>query len=134
MTTYSRRYKSLGPIARYRAEKMLATGDPAAILHALLRLSLHGPDFGYAERKALEYVHHPDVWVRRNAATALGHVARVHGSADVDAVMRALVSMLSDPEACGWADDALDDMEMYMQADRNRYGAAGKAVPQAEIT
>jgi hypothetical protein len=134
VTTNSTRFKTLGPISRTRADKMLATGEPTAILYALLRLSLHGPDFEYAERKALEHVRHPDAWVRRNAATALGHVARVHGSIDVDTVMRTLVSMLNDPEACGWADDALDDVEMYMQADRSHYGAARKAVPPAEIT
>lgn len=102
---------------------MIASGDPVAIMYALLRLSLHGPDFAYAEQRALEYVGHPDPWVRRNAATALGHVARVHGSCDLDAVMAALVAMLDDPEACDWADAALDDVEHAMNADRRRYQA-----------
>ncbi|HET7459990.1 MAG TPA: hypothetical protein VFJ82_02035 [Longimicrobium sp.] len=117
----------MDPITRVQAEKMFASGDSRQILRAVLRLSLHGPDFAYAERKALELCAHPDVWVRRNAATALGHVSRVHGSVDVDAVMHALVALLDDPEVFGEADDALDDVEHYMKTDRRRYMAAAKA-------
>jgi hypothetical protein len=90
-------------------------------MYALLRLSLHGPDFAYAERMALANASHPDPWVRRNAATALLHVARLNGSVDLDAVMTTLVKMLDDPEAFGWADDALDSIEMSMNTDRRRY-------------
>src|SRR6185312_14091062 len=97
------------------------------ILRALLRLSLHGPDFAYAERKALEHADHPDVWVRRNVATALSHVSRVHGSIDVNAVMMTLVKSLDDPEVADWADFALDEVEMYMHTDRRHYVASADA-------
>jgi hypothetical protein len=93
-------------------------------MYALLRLSLNGPDFAFAERMALKHAMHPDEWVRRNAATALSHVARLHGSIDLDAVMTTLVKMLDDPEASGWADDSLDELEIYMNTDRRRYMGA----------
>lgn len=97
-------------------------------MYAILRLSLNGPDFAFAERVALEHATHPDEWVRRNSATALLHVARLHGSIDLDAVMTTLVKMLDDPEAFGWADDVLDEIEIYMKTDRRRYMAT-PAVP-----
>ena len=73
---------------------------------------------------ALKHATHPDEWVRRNAATALSPVARLHGSTKPDVVMTTLVRMLDDPEASGWADDALDELEIYMKTDRCRYMGA----------
>jgi hypothetical protein len=116
-----KRLQPLSPIYRRVAERWLASDDPRKILYALLRLSLHGPDFAFAERMALEHAGHPDVWVRRNVANALLHVARLHGSIDLDAVMTTLIGMLDDPEVFGWADDALDEIEIYMKTDRRRY-------------
>jgi hypothetical protein len=120
VTVRSRRY-SLGLIRRSVADRWLASEDPEKVMYALLRLSLHGPDFAYAERMALEHATHPDAWVRRNAATALLHVARLNGSVDLDAVMTTLVKLLDDPEAFGWAEDALDSIEIWMKTDRRRY-------------
>lgn len=111
------------------AARWLASEEPTLVLYALLRLSLNGPDFAFAERMALKHATHPDEWVRRNAATALSHVARIHGSIELDAVMTALVKMLDDPEASGWADDALDEVEIYMKTDRGRYTAANTELP-----
>ena len=121
MTTRRRQFESLGPIRRDVAERWLASDDPRKVLYALLRLSLHGPDFAYAERAALERADHPDVWVRRNVVTALSHVARLHGSIDLDAVMCALIRLLDDPEVGGEADFSLDEIEIYMKTDRRTY-------------
>lgn len=87
-------------------------------MYALLRLSLNGPDFAFAEKKALENASHPDVWVRRNAATALLHVARLHGSIDLETVMKTLLGMGEDPEVFDWSDSAIDEIEIYMETDR----------------
>jgi len=114
---------TLSPIRRDVAVRWLASEEPTLVMYALLRLSLHGPDFAFAERMALKHATHPDEWVRRNAAAALSHVARLHGSIDLDAVMTTLVKMLDDPEASGWADDSLDELEIYMKTDRRRYMA-----------
>src|SRR5438128_657620 len=96
VTVRARGYESLGPITRSVAARWLASNDREKMVRALLRLSLHGPDFAFAERTALEHANHPDVWVRRNVATALSHVSRVHGSIELEAVMETLVSLLDD--------------------------------------
>jgi len=106
--------EDMGPISLARAERAIGSGDPREISLALLRLALHGPDWVRAEQLAHAHVHHEDVWVRRNAATALGHIARVHGQLDTDAALRALHVLREDPELTDWADAALDDFEMYL--------------------
>lgn len=121
--TVSVRSYGLGPIRRDVANRWLASEDPRKIMYALLRLSLHGPDFAFAEKMALEHATHSDLWVRRNAATALLHVARLNGSIDLRAVMTTLLKMGEDPEVFDWSDSALDEIEIYMNTDRRRFMA-----------
>jgi hypothetical protein len=90
-------------------------------MFALLRLSLNGPDFAYAERVALAHAFDDEPWVRINAATALLHVARLHGSIDLPAVMRTLLKLCEDPEMGGEADSVLDEIEIYMDTDRRLF-------------
>jgi hypothetical protein len=103
-----------GPISAAAARRALDSGDPREISLALLRLALHGPDWKRAEELAREHAMHRDVTIRRNAATSLGHIARVHGRMDVDASLRLLHAMREDPEVTDWADAALDDFEMFL--------------------
>jgi hypothetical protein len=110
--------QGLGPITAEAADRALASGDPGEISMALLRLALHGPDWERAERLARKHTGHPAVWVRRNAATALGHVARVHGRLDLDLSLPELNRLLDDPEVRDWADAALDDVETYLGVKR----------------
>jgi hypothetical protein len=107
-------YEELAPISHEAAEAALASGDGRQIGRALLRLALHGPDWRLAEARALQHLTHPDIWVRRNAATALGHVARLSRDLDVASVVPALKALLSDPEVGGYAEDALSDIEVFM--------------------
>jgi hypothetical protein len=121
VATRARVYESLDPISREEAEEALGSDEPRRISRALLRLSLHGPDWEHAERRATELLDHPDVWVRRNACTAPGHISRLHGRLDVNVAFAALVALLDDPEVVDWADLALDDVEHYLKLDRRRF-------------
>ena len=123
-------YESLNPITSEEAESVFRTGQPREISRALLRLSLHGPDWGLAERRALEFLSHPDAWVRRNAATSLGHISRLARKLDVDTAVPALLALMADEEASAWAGDAPDDIEHYLKIDRRRFiGREKSAVP-----
>jgi len=106
--------QDLGPISAGAAQRALDSGDPREISLALLRLALHGPDWKRAEELAREHATHPDLWVRRNSATALGHIARVHGRMDVETSLRLLHALRDDPEVTDWADAALDDFEVFL--------------------
>jgi hypothetical protein len=113
-------YEGLAPITAGAADAAIHSGDAREIGRALLRLALHGPDWRLAETRALQHLTHPDVWVRRNAATALGHVARLTRTLDVDSVVPALTMLLTDPEVSGYADASLDDIEVYLGVRRRR--------------
>lgn len=113
-------YEGLAPITAEAAEAAIHSGDTREVGRALLRLALHGPDWRLAEARALQHLTHPDVWVRRNAATALGHVARLTRALDVDSVVPALAMLLADPEVSGYADASLDDIEVYLGFRRRR--------------
>ena len=107
-------YQSLDPIERVDAEAVFVSGSPEDIGRAILRVALHDPDWEYAERAALAHLAYPHVWVRRNAATSLGHIARIHRRLHTGRVIPALLQLAQDPEVCGYAGDALDDCEIFL--------------------
>lgn len=123
MTTHRLIYEEsvYDPITPDEAEAAFRSGEQRAISYALLRLALTGPDWKYAEECAMRHVNHPDVWVRRNSATSLAHIARITGGLDLDRAVPALLSLLSDPEVYGDADDALDDVENFMGVNRGHW-------------
>lgn len=84
---------------------------------ALLRLSLHDSDPKWLEVTVLPYLRHEHHWVRGVAAMCLGHVARLHGDLNLEVVVPAISDLLNDPvrETRGKAEDALEDIEMYVR-------------------
>jgi hypothetical protein len=117
-------YEGLGPISREEVEAAVASGSARDVGRAALRYALNGDDWIFAERVALSLLGHADVWVRRNAATSLGHIARIHGKLHADAAIPALLRALGDPEVAGFADDALDDCETFLGLSRREFEAA----------
>ena len=107
-------YEELGPISRPEAAAWLATDDPERIGRALLRLALHDADRVYVEGKCLSFASHPSIWVRRNVATALGHLARLHRHLDVVRVRPVLMELRSDADVAPWAETALDDLRISL--------------------
>ena len=121
MTTRRRVYETLGPIRRTTAEAALRSGDPRQIRYAILRMALNTPHWDLAQEAALAHIHHPDLWVRRNATTSLLHVARLTGQLDLDRAVPALLLLLTDPEVYGEADDALDSIEHCLGINRGEW-------------
>ncbi|MEL7739753.1 hypothetical protein AAG614_15315 [Citromicrobium bathyomarinum] len=80
-------------------------------------LGMDPPDGIDVERICLDLAGHPDAWVRGNAATGMGHLARVTGRLQRKArIKRALQALLQDERAlvCGKAGDAISDIEIYL--------------------
>ncbi|MCA9624038.1 MAG: hypothetical protein KC731_33675 [Myxococcales bacterium] len=109
-------YEEPTPIERTEAEVELASGDSDRISVALLRLTLHDDDPKWLEATLLPYLQHEQAWVRGVAAMCLGYVARLHGTLDLDVVIPAIRELLDDEtrETRGKAEDALDDIEIFM--------------------
>ncbi|QIS13447.1 hydantoinase B/oxoprolinase family protein [Nocardia arthritidis] len=109
MSTYQR----LDPIDRGDAEAILASSDPHLIAEAILRSALHDPDGVWVTERALELLESRDIDVRAIAATALGHIARIHRVIDRERVIPALRRLMDNPETVGQAEDTLDDIEIF---------------------
>jgi hypothetical protein len=62
----------------------------------------------------LEFSRHSEPAVRGLAATCLGHLARIHRQLDTATVIPRLNEMLTDPDVKGVAQDALDDISVFI--------------------
>jgi hypothetical protein len=107
------RYERPEPISREEAIISLASEDPHVVAQAIIRLALNSPDRVWVEQQALWLTSHRDPDVRAVAATALGHLARIHGAVDHRAVVPALERLKEDPETVGRAEDALSDISIF---------------------
>ena len=108
-------YEELGPISRSEFAEVIALDREEDLSLALIRLALHDPDPDYVQDVCLGYVTDSRVWVRRNSATSLGHIARLHRRLDLTRVVPALLSLAEDPEAASWAEAALDDINVFIK-------------------
>jgi hypothetical protein len=114
------KYEAPEPIERDQAAVELASDDVERMSLALLRLALHDPDPSWLQQILLPYLGHHHRWVRGVAAMCLGHVARIHGILDEETVVPAIRELLDDPTTKGQAQDALDDIEMFLERDAGR--------------
>lgn len=89
-------------------------GNPEPVCDAIIRLALNDPDRHWVEGIALALTGSEDPNVRAVAATALGHVARIHGEINVSLVVPALKRLLGDPRTAGRAEDALSDIAIFV--------------------
>jgi hypothetical protein len=63
----------------------------------------------------LRFLDHTDVAVRSNAATYLGHIARIHKSLDLDLVLPKLLPLKGDSAIGPWVEDALEDIRFFIR-------------------
>ena len=57
-----------------------------------------------------------DLNVRRVAVTALGHLARIHRTLDLDRVLPVLAQISGEVEPAGTVEDAMDDIRLFISA------------------
>jgi hypothetical protein len=107
------RYEKPEPIGRQEALDAIASGDSARSCEALIRLALNDPDGPWVEDVALRSTESDDPNIRAVAATALGHLARIHGQVTSDRVIPALRRLAEDPQTTGRAEDALSDIAIF---------------------
>jgi len=68
----------------------------------------------YVESLIVEFLEHPDPWVRGACAIAAGHVARIHRVLTIDRIVPLIERLLNDSGTSGKAQDALDDIRMFL--------------------
>jgi hypothetical protein len=82
---------------------------------ALISAALHEPDRVFVEGLIVRFLKHGSPWVKGVAAISAGHLARVHSELDIDLIEPLIRALLSDPDNCGKAQDALDDIAMFLK-------------------
>ncbi|WP_437926231.1 hypothetical protein WMF37_45565 [Sorangium sp. So ce291] len=109
--------------SRDEAKKILQGDSVDSICETLIALALHEPDRVWVEERCLECTTHPQMAVRAIAATALGHLARLHKTLDLGRVLPRLQALTTQASTAEYARAAIDDIRTYvpeMRAARER--------------
>ncbi|MGY2442962.1 hypothetical protein [Pseudomonas sp. 58(2021)] len=97
-------------------EIMLRSNDSDVVIDALLYLCFNINDPEWIQAKCIEAIEgagNDDI--KGLAITCIGHVARIHSDIDRSLVVPILRSRLTDDTLSGRAQDALDDIDMYVK-------------------
>jgi hypothetical protein len=95
-------------------ERLLESGNERAIIDGLLSAALYDPDWRWVQNTCLRFLNHPTKWVRWNAVTCFGHIARIDRRLDIELVVPRLVALRADAEIAPNVEDTLDDIEWFM--------------------
>ncbi|WP_165975970.1 hypothetical protein [Actinomadura rubrisoli] len=110
------RYEEIPDLTREDLENALLRQDDEAAQNALLSLALHGHDWKWVQDQCLGLLNNPSQPLRSTAVICLGHIARIHKKLDLDRVLPALRHALNDPQTAGYAEQAIDDIELFIPA------------------
>ena len=108
-------YHEIFPIDRCDLERMFESGNEHAIVEALLSAAYYDPDWRWVQGLCLRFLDHSDRNVRWNAATCLGHLARIHRDLDLELVLPKLQELKGDPLVASSVEDALDDIHFFLR-------------------
>jgi hypothetical protein len=108
------KYENPPLLTRAIAEIELDSGNAHRIRDALIAVALNDPDWHWVQEICLRFATSSDTSIRAICATSLGHIARIHRQLDLARVLPVLKAMTSDPETAGYAESALDDIEMFI--------------------
>jgi hypothetical protein len=109
------KYEEIEPLDRNAALEAINSGDTTRVSRALISVSLHDPDRIWIEGLLKHFLQHEDPGVRGVAATGVAHVARLHRELDTAGIVPLLEALKNDPTTIGQAQDALDDIEMFIR-------------------
>jgi len=103
------------PTRRVEGQSLFESGNETAIIDALLSAAYYEPDWRWVQGICLRFLDHADAGVRSNAATCLGHIARIHKQLDIDLVLPKLLALRGDTAVGPWVEDALADIRFFLR-------------------
>ncbi|WP_321840118.1 hypothetical protein [Paraburkholderia bannensis] len=97
-------------------EIQLNSADKDVAIDALMYLCFNIADPEWIQGKCIEAIENgKDEDVRGLGITCIGHVARMHSQINRGKLMPVLEKCLKDPTLSGRAEDALQDIEMFIK-------------------
>jgi hypothetical protein len=109
------KYRAVVERDREELEILLRSSNQQDVQDALLSAAYYDPDWKWVQANCITLSHHPVHQVRQIAATCLGHLARMHRQLDLEPVLQRLAELKDDPLAKASAEDALDDIRVYLK-------------------
>lgn len=103
------------PIDRNLAEAAFSSNNSERICDALIRVTYHDDDYKWVQNKCITFLQSDDLDVKRLAVICLGHLARIHSKLDKKLVIPLLEKLRKDKDVKGVVEDALDDIDMFLE-------------------
>jgi hypothetical protein len=95
--------------------ELLPLSDEEVISKALLYMTFNIQDAGWIQKTCLEFIStNENDSMRGLAIICLGHVARIHGTVNEQTTIPFLNRLLNNTSLAGRAQDALDDIEIFI--------------------
>jgi hypothetical protein len=102
--------------SKQELEGQLKAADKDVVIDALMYLCFNIEDPEWIQDKCIEAIESgKDEDVRGLGITCIGHVARMYSQINRDKVMPVLKRCLENPTLSGRAEDALQDIEMFVK-------------------
>jgi hypothetical protein len=114
MTRKVMKYVEPEPITRDEVSIRLASNNADLAAEAIIRMALWESEWEWAERVCLLALKNDKPKVKVAALTAIGHVARRFRTLHLDVVLPAINELHNDTRYKGAADDALDDIAVFI--------------------
>jgi hypothetical protein len=108
-------YKAVIERSRSEIETLLRSSEGTEIADALLSAAYYDPDWKWVQDQCMTFSRHQDKNVRCVSAVCFGHLARIHRQLDLEPVLQRLVEMKSDPPATSAANDAIEDIKLFLR-------------------
>lgn len=102
-------------ISHSKAQKIFMSDDKDKICDTLLSLSFYDEDWKWVQDQCLILLDHADIDISGLATTCIGHLARIHKQLDLNKVVPMLNVKAKDPDIGGRAQDALDDIDIFIK-------------------
>ncbi|HGF8838333.1 TPA: hypothetical protein ACJCQ4_001850 [Neisseria meningitidis] len=104
-------------VDKEQVEKMIYSKNKQSVIDGMLGMTFSSEEdeIPWISEKLTELSKHKDLDIARLSLTCFGHLARMHENiGDCDKVIALLLSKQGDPDFQGFAEDALDEISLFI--------------------
>ncbi|HFC6678441.1 TPA: hypothetical protein ACLAKF_001261 [Neisseria meningitidis] len=104
-------------VDKEQVEKMIYSENKQSVIDGMLGMTFSSEEdeIPWISEKLTELSKHKDLDIARLSLTCFGHLAKMHENiGDCDKVIALLLSKQGDPDFQGFAEDALDEISLFI--------------------